>query len=159
MNKNCNIILEYGPNPPQIDGVFLLIMLLALTLVYFPILCYIWRHRFKNVVYFKSPYMILIGGIGLYLDSVINLMIMHLQNSDRDPDNLKMITILSIIATCSMHYISYFSIIFRAQRIFQVTRLLKERLDGMQLLSTQTRKLMIGQKALKSASNNTIDFD
>ena len=82
---------------------------------------YKWRH--KQPVFFKSPYMIIIGGIGFYLDSVLNIIIAMTNNKETAN------CILSIICTVNIHYIGYLCLIFRAERIFKVMKLEQIYLD------------------------------
>ena len=53
--------------------IFLMVILSAL---YLPTMLLIFKNRHKQEVYFKSPYMIITGGIGLYLDSMMNVLLM-----------------------------------------------------------------------------------
>jgi len=74
----------------------------------------IWKWRNKQAVSFKSPYMIIIGGIGFYLDSIVNIIIAVSGN------NFKVNCMLSIFCTMPIHYIGYFALIFRAKRVFGI---------------------------------------
>lgn len=56
-------------------------MLSVVSLIYLPILGMIWKNRYKQVVYFKSPLMIMTGGISLYIDAVANLVQMSLRDA------------------------------------------------------------------------------
>ena len=69
--------------------------------------------------------MILIGGINLYLDAAVNIIIQTefgwLKkgfNDDPEHNTANKVCALSIITTVSFHYFAYFSLIFRSLRIF-----------------------------------------
>ena len=104
------------------------------SLLYIPVMVLIWKERNKQAVFFKSPKMILIGGMALYLDSLVNIAINSnaLWNAGSEPSG---VCVLSILTTLTFHYIGYFSVIFRAKRIFKVMRLTKKYLDRIELLA------------------------
>jgi hypothetical protein len=52
--------------------------MVVLSALYLPTMLLIFKNRHKQEVYFKSPYMIITGGIGLYLDSMMNVFLMSL---------------------------------------------------------------------------------
>ena len=74
----------------------------------------IWKWRNKQAVSFKSPYMIIIGGIGFYLSSMGNILVTASGNY------FKYNCMISIFCTMPIHYIGYFSLIFRAKRVFGI---------------------------------------
>ena len=82
-------------------------------------------------MYFKSPMLILVGGTGLWLDSLAN--IVFNTNFDWQTEEHKnyWICTYSILTTFGVHYIGYLCIILRAVRIFKVMQLEKQYLDKM----------------------------
>ena len=102
-------------------------------LMYAIVLVMIFCNRNKQAVYFKSPWLIIICGISLFADSGINIMINtnYWEPTDQQYFNIKckFICGLSILTTCTFHYISYFAIIFRAKRILRVIELEQKYLD------------------------------
>lgn len=87
--------------------------MIVLSFVYLPIMFMIYSHRHTQAVSFKSPQLILLGGIALYIDAICNILLLN-ELSD------KLSCYLSIIVTLTIHYIGYLSLIFRAQRIFRI---------------------------------------
>jgi len=79
--------------------------------------------------------MIIIGGIGFYLDSIFNVIIETTGNNNTTN------CMLSIFCTMAIHYIGYMTLIFRAERIFKVMKLEKKYLDRLyKLASTDSIK-------------------
>ena len=76
----------------------------------------IFKNRKNQAVYIKSPHLILLGSFGLFLDSILNIIIYFITNIDYQ-------CFLSIFCTMTAHYIGFFSIVFRANRIFKVMKL------------------------------------
>jgi hypothetical protein len=68
--------------------------------------------------------MIITGGIGLYLDATLNIVLMSL-----GPEYKELKCLISILTTCTVHYLGYFSLVSRAQRVFKVLRLERKYLD------------------------------
>ena len=64
------------------------------------------------------------GGIGLYLDSSFNILLMALPGSQ-----YKSKCYISILVTCTVHYLGYLSLVSRAKRVFKVMRLERKYLD------------------------------
>ena len=64
------------------------------------------------------------GGISLYIDAVANLVQMSLS----DPTT---ICAIAIFDTVIFHYISYFSVVFRAYRVFKVMKLERKYLEDI----------------------------
>jgi len=100
-----------------------IVLIIVITLIYVPLIMIIYRWRYKQAVFFKSPYMIIIGGIGFYIDSLMNIIIKMTDSHDY------LNCILSIVCTMTIHYIGYLCLIFRAKRIFKVMKLEKKYLD------------------------------
>ena len=84
-----------------------LIILAFLSIVYLTIIGLIWINRHKQAVFYKSPKLIVIGGIGMYLDACLVIIIFMTNDS-------KTVCTLSIFCTLTVHYVGYFSVIFRA---------------------------------------------
>ena len=63
---------------PQITKDQCVFLMIVLSALYIPIMVLIFLNRHKQEVYFKSPYMIITGGIGLYLDSMFNVLLMSM---------------------------------------------------------------------------------
>ena len=63
-----------------------LILAIVISVIYSSILHKIYIWRTKQVVYFKSPMMILIGGLCLWIDSILNIYI----NTDIFPKQLSL---------------------------------------------------------------------
>ena len=103
-------------------------MLATLSLIYIPIMVCIWKNRRKQAVHFKSPNMILIGGIGMYLDASCNVIASMQTNS-------KIICYQSLFLNIVFHYIGYFALIFRARRIAKVMKLESKYLDRIYKLT------------------------
>lgn len=80
----------------------------------------IYRNQHQQAVIFKSPKLIILGGLSLYLDSAINILINWTEPTRET------VCYLSIFDTLIFHYIAYFSLIFRASRIFKVMGLEKK---------------------------------
>jgi len=74
-NTNCTYTINHSDNKPPVSGGVGTILIVMLSLIYLPILFIIWKWRNKQVVFFKSPYMIIIAGIGFYLDVICNVII------------------------------------------------------------------------------------
>ena len=68
--------------------------------------------------------MIILGGIGLYLDSSFNIVLGAMTSNEYEFKCL-----ISIMTTCTVHYIGYFSLVSRAKRVFKVMRLERKYLD------------------------------
>jgi hypothetical protein len=120
---NCTIMfVETKKRMIQKDEVFWLIILL-LTALYLPVMIMIYRNRHQQAVIFKSPQLILLGGFSFFMDSVLNCII----NWERPSQET--VCYLSIFDTLTWHYSGYFSLIFRAFRIFKVMRLEKKYLN------------------------------
>lgn len=85
----------------------------ALVIVYVPVLVYIYINRNKQAVHFKSPSLIIVGGISLFCDSLFNIFIARINTKE----HAHMECILSIFTTTLPHYSSIFCLIFRAERI------------------------------------------
>ena len=78
--------------------------------------------------------MILFGGVNLYFDSVINISI-NSQLYHNYKQKWAYICISSIVTTLVFHYIAYFSLIFRAVRIFKMMELETAFLDKIYKLA------------------------
>ena len=119
MDENCNILYQYNKektssnDQPVIGEMWGVMIMVAITLLYLPFILLIFINRNKQTVHFKSPLLIVTGSIALYIDSICNVYIMLIQSS-------KVICFLSIFDTLTVHYISFFAIIFRDKRIFRV---------------------------------------
>ena len=105
-----------------------LIIFVLITIVYFGILIKIWQWRGRQAVNFKSPIMIILGGICLWADSVVNIFINDKVFQNPNSQN-EYICATSIITTFTFHYIAYFCLIFRASRIFKIMELENKHLD------------------------------
>jgi hypothetical protein len=68
--------------------------------------------------------MIILGGIGLYLDSAFNILLSALTSNEYGTK-----CFISIMTTCTVHYLGYFSLVSRAKRVFRVMRLERKYLD------------------------------
>ena len=97
--------------------------------LYFPAIIMIYIERNKQAVLFKSPILIMIGGINLFLDSMSNIVINTKMPKLMFEQETNLICYLSIVTTVIFHYIGYFAIVFRAQRIFKVMQLTKTYLN------------------------------
>jgi len=88
--------------------------------------------------------MILIGGVNLFLDSIVNVAINSkaVWGTDKFIES-NGICILSIVTTTTFHYFAFFSVIFRAKRIFKVMRLTKKFLDRIYHLAQDGNKSLI----------------
>jgi len=102
---------------------WMVILIVIISLIYIPLLLIIYKWRYKPAVFFKSPYMIIIGGLGFYIDSFINIIIEMTDNHDYFNCTL------SIFCTMMIHYVGYLCLIFRAERIFKIMKLEKTHLD------------------------------
>ena len=98
---------------------------------YLPVMYFIWRWRNRQAVYFKSPMLILVGGTGLWLDSLANIGLNTNFGWQTERRKNYLICIFSILTTFGVHYIGYLCIILRAVRIFKVMQLEKRYLDKM----------------------------
>ena len=107
-----------------IDGGTGAILITILTLIYIPIMITIFLWRGRQAVSFKSPYMIIIGGMGFYLHSLA-----YIIESLRVTEFPIGLCVLSIIKMLAFQYIGYMSLIFRAHRIFKVMRVEKEYIE------------------------------
>ena len=124
-NASPDLLLGWGQS---------IVFVCIVSMLYIPVMVLIWKERNKQAVYFKSPKMILIGGMALYSDSLINIII----NSDAlwtVRSEAIGVCVLSILTTLTFHYIGYFSVIFRAKRIFKVMHLTKKYLDRIEQLA------------------------
>ena len=123
-----------------------IIIMGATIILYFPVILMIYHERNKQAVLFKSPTLIMIGGFNLFLDSVCNILINTKFEGMGNSEQTTFICLLSIITTLIFHYIGYFCIVFRAQRIFKVMNLTKTYL---------TKLYQLGQNSnFRSISNN-----
>ena len=100
----------------------------------------IWKNRRKQAVYFKSPNMILIGGVGLYLDASFNIIASMQTNST-------VICFQSLFCNFTFHYIGYFALIFRAKRIANVMKLEAKYLDKIYTITENTKTNVKGSNA------------
>lgn len=80
--------------------------------------------------------MIITGGIGLYLDSSFNIVLMAMNSSDYSQR-----CFISIFTTCSVHYLGYLSLVFRAQRVRKVMRLERKYLDEIYEMNGSSKGL------------------
>lgn len=94
--------------------------MIILVLLYMPVMIMIYRNQHQQAVIFKSPKLILLGGMALFIDSANNVFINWIWPSK------EIVCYLSIFDTFIFHYIAYFSLIFRASRIFKVMGLEKK---------------------------------
>ena len=132
-NYNCSAFFDqhkdknpnYGSLSTELSG----FCIFVISLAYLPVLFLIWKNREKQAVYFKSPKMILMGGMCLYLDSVVNILMQTKLGYERLSHPKTMICAMSVSTTVLFHYTAYFCIIFRGIRIFQVMSLEKKYLD------------------------------
>lgn len=113
-------------------GSYLLIV--VISIIYFPILIMIYKWRRKQAVYFKSPKMIIVGGFCLYLDSIVNVTINSKFWTNYD-NKWIYVCVSSVVTTLVFHYIAYFCLIFRAFRIFKIMDLEKKFLDRIYTLA------------------------
>ena len=130
------------PGDSGLNNTLIIFIGLVLTGIYAYILYTIWANRFKQVVYFKSPMMILIAGFSLYMDTLANLVICYLGNLNVEDKYDKAIALLSIFTTCSFHYSAYLAIVFRAMRVFRIMRLERLYLDQIQILREKTKAIV-----------------
>ena len=98
-----------------------------LTLLYLPVLVYIYIKRNKQAVHFKSPFLIIVGGISLFCDSLLNIIIARLNTKD----DAHLECFLSIFTTTLPHYSSLFCLIFRAERIIDSMNLENAYIENM----------------------------
>ena len=107
-------------------GVF---FLCSITIFYLPILyiIYIWRN--KQAVSFKSPKLIIIGGMGLLGDSWVNIAINTDWYGGKYENKVEFICVMSIFTTLIFHYTGYICLILRGFRIFKVMKLERNYLD------------------------------
>ena len=118
--------------------------MVLISAIYLPIMILIWKNRHKQDVYFKSPYMIITGGIGLYLDSMLNILLMSLG------DRTKTRCYLSIMTTMTVHYLGYLSLIFRARRVVKVMMLERKYLDEIYEMADSGKSSVGGLSSLPS---------
>jgi len=105
--------------------------LCLISIFYVPILyvIYIWRN--KQAVSFKSPKLIIIGGIGLLGDSWANIAINTDWYGGNYQNKAEFICVMSIFTTLVFHYTGYICLILRGFRIFKVMKLERNYLDGI----------------------------
>ena len=137
--------------------------IVVLTGIYFSILYMIWSQRNKQAVYFKSPYMIILGGLALWFDSCINVTLNSKFYIGKDETMLyeeieaKNVYFcwISIIDTMTFHYIAYLCIIFRGRRIFKIMRLEKQFLKKIYNLARENNSDhgSIEETALQATNN------
>lgn len=75
--------------------------------------------------------LILVGGTGLWLDSLANIVFNTNFNWQTEEHKNYRLCIYSILTTFGVHYTGYLCIILRAVRIFKVMQLEKRYLDMM----------------------------
>ena len=68
INKYHNITAE-GNIPVELHTG--LPIIITLTIIFIPLTFMIYKWRRRQAVYFKSPGMLIIGGIGFYIDSIL----------------------------------------------------------------------------------------
>ena len=105
-----------------------LILMVVICACYFPVLIIICRNRRTQAVQFKSPMMILTAGVALFFDSLVNAILKMIPANDQ---GAYFICALSVFTTCTSHYIAYFSLIYRAERIFKVIGIENDYLEKM----------------------------
>lgn len=57
--------------------------------------------------------LILLGGVALYIDAMVNILLLN-------EIDQRASCYLSIVVTLTVHYTAYFSLLFRANRIFRI---------------------------------------
>jgi lipoprotein signal peptidase len=92
---------------------FIVVWIVFLTVIYWFLMWFIFTKRNEYPIYNRSPRLIIAGALGLYLDSVSNVLIATV-------DKVQFQCFLSIICTLVFHYASYASIFIRGLRIYKV---------------------------------------
>ena len=105
-----------------------LFLMVVLCISYLPVFIIIYRNRRTQAVQFKSPMMILMGGVALFFDSLVNVILKLISQNET---GAYIICALSVLTTCTSHYIAFFSLIYRAQRIFKVIDIENDYLEKM----------------------------
>ena len=106
------------------------IIIVFLAIFYMTVIFLIIKYRNRQAISLKSPKLVGLGGFFLLLDSIVNVTINTNYSFFQDTKTESyFICIISIVTTVLFHYISYFAIIFRAQRIINVVNLEKRYLD------------------------------
>ena len=80
--------------------------------------------------------MIILGGIGLYLDSSFNIILSAMSSNEYEHKCL-----ISIMTTCTVHYLGYFSLVSRAKRVFKVMRLERKYLDEIYEMNGSSKEI------------------
>ena len=110
-------------------------VVIFISFVYLTPMFMIYNAWHTQAVSFKSPLLILIGSAALYVDSVVNTILLIYSVRDFKPDTVnyecKVSCILSVVDTIVIHYIAYFCMIFRAMRIFNILKIEAKFLDNI----------------------------
>lgn len=122
---------------------------IIILILYVPVLVVIWWNQNKQAVYFKSPKMIMIGGINLMIDCLLNIYI----NTENALSN-NAICVLSIFITLIFYFVAYFTIIFRAKRIFKVMGLTQKYLNRIYDLAKETHSVTGSDMGSRDISAN-----
>ena len=97
--------------------------------------------------------MIITGGIGLYLDALLNIVLMTMSE-----DSKKLKCFISIITTMTVHYLGYLSLVFRAQRVFKVLRLEKKYLDEIYNMASDSKFIKTESKKSNDTSSASLSL-
>ena len=108
----------------------------------------IYSARHTQAVSFKSPMLILLGGIALYIDAIVNILLL---NRISQPVSCYS----SIVTTLIFHYVAYFSLTLRARRIFKIMSIEERYLDQIYDPSNFRKPKVWSQATLGNESVNS----
>ena len=94
--------------------------------------------------------MIILGGIGLYMDSAFNILLLSMNNNE-----YKSKCLISIMTTCTVHYLGYLSLVSRAKRVFKVMRLERKYLDEIYGMNGASHGVSLKTGAATESIKNT----
>ena len=86
-------------------------MVVVISCLYLVQIYYVYRSRDHVVIQARSPWLLIICGCSLLVDSIINFVIQFLSNHPKSQ------CVLGIITTASFFYIGWGSIALRAYRV------------------------------------------
>jgi membrane-associated HD superfamily phosphohydrolase len=90
---------------------YIALLIVGLTIIYLSLLQYVYRHRKHPCVHSRSPTLIIIEGLSLLGDTIMNLVIMTKDVSKPSQ------CVLGVVTTVSFHYLAVGSLVLRAYRI------------------------------------------
>lgn len=102
-----------------------LIIGIIFTLVYISIMYSIFRNKDKPHIQSRSPILILMITIGVYIDTILKLLIIS-----TDYENIDIKCQMAIAARIVFYYIAFFFILIRIQRVHNVNKLNEELAKG-----------------------------